>query len=274
MRKISVLNQKGGVGKTTTVANLGACLAELGKTVLMIDVDPQANLSLHFGFELQPGEPSLYTLLRGDHEPPQLIRTISTNWLKLIPASIDLVGLSVEFAGRPDRLFVLRDALTKMTEPFDYVLMDCPPSLGLLTVNAMCAAEEVFIPLQTEFFALQGVSKLLHTVQLVQDNANKHLRITGVIACMYDARTCLAQEILDDMRRHFGLKVFKTVIRKNIRLAEAPGFGLPITQYDTACRGAEDYRALAREVLAMEGAVAEAPALMEEAEAISRLKAG
>jgi chromosome partitioning protein len=138
----------------------------------------------------------------------------------------------------------------------------------------MCAADEVFIPLQTEFFALQGVSKLLHSVQLVQRNANKDLRITGVIACMYDARTCLAQEILDDMRRHFGLKVFKTIIRKNIRLAEAPGFGLPITQYDTACRGAEDYRALAREVLTMEAAVPEAPVLIAEAQAVPRPVAG
>jgi len=274
MRKITVLNQKGGVGKTTTVANLGACLAELGKTVLMMDVDPQANLSLHFGVDAQPGEPSLYTLLRGDHGPAQVIRATRTTGLKLMPASIDLAGLSVELADRPDRLFILREALARMAEPFDYVLMDSPPSLGLLTVNAMCAADEVFIPLQTEFFALQGVSKLLHTVQLVQGNANKSLRITGVIACMYDARTCLAQEILDDMRRHFGLKVFKTIIRKNIRLAEAPGFGLPITQYDTACRGAEDYRALAREVLAMEAAAPEAPVLIEEAPAAARRVAG
>ncbi len=274
MRKITVLNQKGGVGKTTTVANLGACLAELGKTVLMVDVDPQANLSLHFGVDPQPGEPTLYSLLRGDHDAAAIIRATEIGGLKLIPGSIDLAGLSVELAESPGRLFVLREALAMIAEPFDYVLMDSPPSLGLLTVNAMCAADEVFIPLQTEFFALQGVSKLLHTVQLVQSNANPRLAITGVIACMFDARTSLAQEILEDIRGHFGPKVFSTIIRKNIRLAEAPGFGRPITQYDPACRGAEDYRALAREVAAMEAAASEAPVLVAESEAVPRPMAG
>ncbi|MHC5035095.1 MAG: ParA family protein [Planctomycetota bacterium] len=252
MRRIIVLNQKGGVGKTTTVANLGACLTELGRRVLMVDVDPQANLSLHFGVETQRGQPSLYTFLRGDHEARQVIHSTPVDGLKLMPTSIDLAGLSVELSGQPGRLFVLRNALAELPEPFDYVLMDSPPSLGLLTVNAMCAAGEVFIPLQTEFFALQGVGKLLRTVRLVRTNANRGLNITGVIACMHDSRTCLAQEILGEIREHFGSRVFRTIVRKNIRLAEAPGFGLPITRYDPACHGAEDYRALAREVLAME----------------------
>ncbi|KPK65163.1 MAG: hypothetical protein AMK73_03770 [Planctomycetes bacterium SM23_32] len=255
MRRIIVLNQKGGVGKTTTVANLGACLAEQGRSVLMVDVDPQANLSLHFGIELERGEPSIYTLVRAEHEPADVIRVTPVHGLHIVPACIDLAGLSVELAGRPDRLLALRKTLDGIPGAFDYLLMDSAPSLGLLTVNAMCAAGEVFIPLQTEFFALQGVGKLLRTVRLVRRNMNRSLRITGVIACMHDARTCLAQEILNEIRGHFGPRVFETIIRKNIRLAEAPGFGQPITQYDPTCHGAEDYRALAREVLAMEAAL-------------------
>lgn len=274
MRRIAVLNQKGGVGKTTTAANLAACLAELGKSVLMVDVDPQANLSLHFGIEVGQGEPSLYTLLRNEHAFDQVVRPTLVSGLKLVPASVDLAGLSVELPGQPDRLFVLRNALAGVPLDFDYILMDSPPSLGLLTVNAMCAAEEVFIPLQTEFFALQGVSKLLHTVRLVQNGPNRWLRITGVIACMYDARTSLAREILEDIRRHFDAQVFRTVIRKNVRLAEAPGFGLPIIHYDPLCRGAEDYRALAREVLAMEAALPQAPPVLRQPEPVPRQMAG
>ncbi len=263
MRRIIVLNQKGGVGKTTTVANLGACLAELGRRVLVVDADAQANLSLHFGGEPGRGEPSLYTLMRGEHSPAQVVRPTGVAGLSLIPASIDLAGLSTELAGRADRLVVLRKALAALPPLYDYVLMDSPPSLGVLTVNAMTAAREVFIPLQTEFFALQGVGKLLRTVRLVQANLNRELSITGVVACMYDSRTCLAREILEEMRGHFGDKVFRTAVRANIRLAEAPGFGLPITHYDETCHGAEDYRALAREVVAMEQRLLAAPPARE-----------
>jgi len=273
MRRIIVLNQKGGVGKTTTVANLGACLAELGRRVLMVDVDPQANLSIHYGVELQRGDPSLYSFIRGDHEAGEVIRGTPVEGLSLIPASIDLAGLSVELSERPDRLMVLREALARLPDGLDYVLMDSPPSLGLLTVNAMSAAREVFIPLQTEFFALQGVSKLLRTVGLVRNHVNRELYITGVIACMFDSRTCLAQEILDDIRAHFGPRVFRTVVRKNIRLAEAPGFGVPITRYDPQCHGADDYRALAGEVLAMERATAGTSAT-ERLAALPQTKAG
>jgi len=258
MRKIVVLNQKGGVGKTTTVANLGACLAERDRRVLMLDVDPQSNLTIHFGIEPDRQMPSLYGVLRGEHGLEQAIRATGLAGLSIVPASIDLAGLSVELADRPGRLMLLRQALQALPDGFDYVLMDSPPSLGLLTVNAMCAAEEVFIPLQTEFFALQGVSKLLRSVRLVRKGLNRELRISGVIASMYDGRTCLAQEILDNMRKHFGSRVFKTVIRKNVRLAEAPGFGLAIVQYDATCHGAQDYRALAEEVIAMERPAREA----------------
>ena len=254
MRKIIVLNQKGGVGKTTTVANLGAALAEQGRAVLMVDADPQANLSLHFGIEVPEGDASLYTLMRGEHTFSDVLRPTCVKGLGIIPSNIDLAGLSVELTEKGSRLFVLRDVVTALPPIFDYVLIDSPPSLGLLTVNAMCAATEVFIPLQTEFFALQGLGKLMNTVQRVQ-RVNRELEITGVIACMYDSRTRLAQEILDEIRGHFGPKVFRTIVRQNVRLAEAPGFGVPIMQYDAACNGTQDYRALALEVAAMEAAI-------------------
>jgi len=262
MRTIIVVNQKGGVGKTTTVANLGACLAELGRKVLLVDADPQANLSVHFGFEVGRDEPSLYTLLGGEHGLRDVVCPAGLKGLGIIPSNIDLAGLGVELGDDPGRVRVMRDALAKLPSGFDYVLIDSPPSLGLLTVSGLCAAREVFIPLQTEFFALQGVSKLLDTVGRVSGGLNRALAITGVIVSMYDARTRLANEIHDDIRAHFGEKVFSTVIRRNIRLAESPGFGLPIIRYDDRCYGAQDYRALAREVVAMEAAPtagAEAP---------------
>ncbi|MCD6416696.1 MAG: ParA family protein [Planctomycetes bacterium] len=254
MRCIIICNQKGGVGKTTTVANLGACLAERGREVLVVDADPQANLSLHFGVDLARGEPSLYTVMRGEDDPSDVVRQSAVEGLRILPTGVDLAGLGVELSGERGRLFALRGALEKLQQRHDYVLIDAPPSLGLLTLNAMCAAREVFIPMQTQFFALQGLGKLLRTVRKVRSAVNKRLRITGVLACMHDSRTCLAQETLDEIKKHFGRRVFKSVIRKNVRLAEAPGFGLPITEYDPECHGAQDYRALTREVIAMESA--------------------
>ena len=256
MRKIIVLNQKGGVGKTTTVADLGACLAEAGRRVLLLDADPQGHLGIHYGLDVGRGEPSLYTLMRGEDGLADVVRATRMDNLSIIPSNIDLAGLPVELSGRPDRLFVLRKALAELPPRYDYLLMDSPPSLGLLTVNAICAAAEIFIPLQTEFFALQGLSKLLRTILRVQKTVNKGLKLSGVIPVMHDARTRLAQETLADIRAHFGRRVFDTVIRKNVRLAEAPGFGVPITLYDEDCHGAQDYRALAREVIAMEALLA------------------
>jgi chromosome partitioning protein len=252
MRRIIVLNQKGGVGKTTTVANLGACLAESGRKVLLVDVDPQAHLSVHFGLEVGRGEPSLYTLLRGEHRLDAVTRETKVEGVHVVPANIDLSGLPVELSDTPGRLFLLRKALTVMPGGFDYLIMDSPPSLGLLTVNALCAAGEVLIPLQCEFFALQGLTKLLQTVRRVRRTVNRQLAITGVLAVMHDSRTRLAQEIFRDIEEHFGSLVFRTVVHKNIRLAEAPGFGMPIISYDPECRGAQDYRALAQEVIAKE----------------------
>ena len=257
MRKIAVLNQKGGVGKTTTVVNLGACLAELGRRVLLVDMDPQANLTLHFALDLARGEPSVYTLLRGEHALPEVLKGTPLEGLKLVPSTIDLAGLEVELSAQSQgRELCLARALEAAEGQFDHILVDCPPSLGLLTVNGMCAVREVFIPLQTEFFALQGLGRLLQTVQLVRASLNPSLEITGIIACMFDVRTALAAEVLQEIKLHFGELVFGTVIRKNIRLAEAPSFGMPITLYDRKCYGTEDYRSLAREVLTRAGELA------------------
>jgi chromosome partitioning protein len=260
MRKIAVANQKGGVGKTTTVANLGAALVELGKSVLLVDTDPQANLSLHLAVQVERGEPSVYTLMRREDTLEEVIRPTPVEGMMVIPACIDLAGMEVELCTQDlGREMCLRRALEGIDDRFNFMLVDCPPSLGLLTLNAMCAVNEIFIPLQTEFFALQGLGQLLKTVELVRGSLNPRLQITGIIPSMFDVRTSLAIEVLEEIKRHFGNKVFQTVVRKNVRLAEAPSFGLPITLYDKMCYGTEDYRSLAREVLAMAGENAQVP---------------
>jgi len=254
MRKIAIFNQKGGVGKTTTAVNLGACIAELGKRALLIDMDPQANLSMHFAITVPRGEPSVYTLIRGRHAVRDVVRETRLDALKVIPANIDLAGLEVELAGehRGRERFLSR-ALEELDGEFDYVFVDSPPSLSQLTLNILCAMGEVFIPLQTEFFALQGLGRLMSTVRLVRSRLNPSLKVTGIVACMFDVRTSLAVEVLQEIKHHFAGEAFDTVVRKNVRLAEAPGYGVPITEYDPRCYGAEDYRSLAREVLAMAG---------------------
>jgi len=256
MRRIVFANQKGGVGKTTTTVNLGACLARAGKKVVMVDLDPQANLSIHCGIDVERGGASAYTLLMGQSRLSEVIRPGPVKGLFVLPSNIDLAGLEVELgtAGQ-GRCHRLRDALGALLRGnVDYLIMDCPPSLGLLTLNGMCVANEVFIPLQPEFFALRGLGKLLQTCRHVRSSLNPGLAVTGIITCMFDARTSLATEVLQKVKAHFGSKVFETVVRKNVRLAEAPGFGKPIVLYDPECNGSRDYESLAREVLAMETA--------------------
>ncbi len=268
MRSIAMMNQKGGVGKTTSSVNIAAALARSGKRVLLVDMDPQAHASLHFGIE--PGEDfsSVYDVLTGDESIAEVARPVAEN-LTLIPSHLDLAAAEVELAGVVGREFILRDQLEAMMksesgEPFDFLLIDCPPSLGVLTLNALVAVEEIIIPLQPHYLALHGLSKLLQTIRLVSRRLNNRLRLSGIILCLYESSTTLAKEITEDVEAFFAtererdgnspwanVKIFQTKIRRNIRLAEAPSFGKPIFDYDPKSNGAEDYSALTKEILAM-----------------------
>ena len=261
MRSIAILNQKGGVGKTTTAVNLSAALAETGARVCLIDLDPQAHATLHFGIEPQIEFQSVYDVLVNDLDLKEVRQQVADN-LWLIPAHIDLAAAEPELLGVVGRDMILRDKLTQDDMKFDYMIMDCPPSLGVLTLNALTAVGEVFLPLQPHFLALHGLSKLLRTIELVQKRLNSTLRLSGIVLCMFEANTRLASEVESDVSAFFeqtqsrgvspwsGVKIFETKIRRNIRLAEAPSFGKPIFQYDNTSNGADDYRKLAREVIA------------------------
>ena len=259
MRSIAVMNQKGGVGKTTTSVNLAAALAEAGKTVCLIDLDPQAHATLHFGIEPQVEFESVYDVLV-ENIPLAKVRQQVDERLWLVPAHLDLTGAEVELAGVIGREQILKDKLVEDAAVYDYLFIDCPPSLGVLTLNALTAVDEVFIPLEPHFLALHGLSKLLKTIELVSKRLNARLRLGGVILCKYDSGTRLAGEVASDVEAFFRqstgeetpwsrAKMFQTRIRRNVRLAEAPSFGKPIFQYDPHSNGAEDYRLLAREVL-------------------------
>ncbi len=252
MRSIALTNQKGGVGKTTSVANLGACLALLERKVLMIDVDPQANLSIHYGVDIYGDRKSLYDLMIGEAKVEEILCRTNFENLDLIPSNINLAGAEIEMVGVVGRETILKEALDHIMERYDYVLVDCPPSLGLLTLNALTTVREVVIPVQTEFFALQGMSKLIDTIRLVRRRLNPDLQVTGIVACMYDGRTRLAQEVRANIEQYFPDKLYKSMIRKNIKLAESPSHGKPISSYDRNSLGCKDYMALAREVIAQE----------------------
>lgn len=261
MRSIAVMNQKGGVGKTTTAVNLSAALSKAGKRVFVIDLDPQAHASLHLGVVVRDGEASMYDVLTGDGQFRDVRKQVGEN-LFLAPAHLDLAAAEMELAGEVGREVILRDKLAGEEEPFDYIVIDCPPSLGVLTINALTMVREVFLPLQPHFLALHGLSKLLRTIEMVSQRLNPQLRLSGVLLCMYDANTRLANEVSDDVNAYFDkerrpgciwseAKAFSTRIRRNIRLAEAPSFGQSILTYAPTSNGAEDYRHLAEEVLAM-----------------------
>lgn len=261
MRRIAVINQKGGVGKTTTTANLGAALAEQGRRVVLVDMDAQANLSLSLGVEADSGSPTSYTVLAGEMDFTRALRATAIPNLSLVPSNIDLSGAELELASQIGREFLLRDALKAWEDahrkqhgraPADYVLFDCPPSLGLLAINALAASGEVLITLQTEFLALQGMSKLVEVVQLLRKRLNPELVITGILPCLYESRVRLAREVLGEIKQYFPGQVFPVPIRSNVKLAEAPSFGQTIFQYAPDSIGAVDYRCAAREMLRME----------------------
>jgi chromosome partitioning protein len=243
---LAIANQKGGVGKTTTAINLGAGLGALERRVLLVDCDPQGNATRGVGANATT--PHLYQALTGA-EPATAIRPSGFPNLDLIPAQRDLVGVEVEFVGQEGWEGRLKSVLAKVADQYDIILLDCPPSLGHITVSALTAANGVLVPLQCEYFALEGISELVSTVQRVQKGLNTKLEIAGILLTMYDDRTNLCRDVADEIRRHFGAKVFETVVPRNIRLAEAPSHGLPIFQYDIKSRGADAYLALAREVL-------------------------
>ena len=258
MRSIAIMNQKGGVGKTTTAVNLSAALADTGAKVCLIDLDPQAHATLHFGIEPQVEFDSVYDVLVEDKKLTDVRKQVGEN-LWLIPSHLDLASAEMELAGIVGREVILRDKLAEDNMEFDYIFMDCPPSLGVLTINALTAVDEVFIPLQPHFLALHGLSKLLRTIELVAKRLNGRLELSGVILCMFEGQTRLASEVAQDVDAFFkqeyeqrtpwsNAKMFQTKIRRNIRLAEAPSFGKPIFQYDSHSNGAEDYRLLAEEV--------------------------
>ncbi len=263
MRIICVMNQKGGVGKTTSSVNLAAGLANHGRKVCLIDLDPQGHSSLHFGVEAYDGTPSVYQVFSGTHTLAQVRQVVGKN-LWLVPANLDLAATELELVDSPDREVVLRQAVKTMTaeQPLDYIVMDCPPSLGVLTINALTVANEVFIPLQPHFFALQGLSKLFETTALVSRRLNRDLKVTGILLCLYETGTRLAADIADDLNTFLtrsdpgcpwaNATIFKTRIRRNIKLAEAPSFGQSIFSYAANCPGAQDYANLVDEVLAQE----------------------
>lgn len=250
-RKIAVVNQKGGVGKTTTTVNLSTALALLGQRVLVIDLDPQGNTTSGFGIDKQSLERDIYDLLLGEVMIADLLLDTGVRGLSLVPATVNLAGVEIELVELSNRETRLKQALAGIEDRFDYVLIDCPPSLGLLTINALTTANEVLIPVQAEYYALEGLSQLTNVVAKVRDALNPTLQITGLLVTMFDGRTKLASEVLDEVNNHFPTQVFQTQIPRNIRLSEAPSFGQPAVLYDVRSRGAQAYLALAREVEGM-----------------------
>jgi chromosome partitioning protein len=253
MRRIAVINQKGGVGKTTTTVNLGAALARLGQRVLVCDLDPQCNLTVHLDVDPSDGRPSVYELLHGKATLADVVHPTRQAGLEMVAASVDLAGIELELVNTVGRETILRDALEATTAAdrrrWDFVLMDCPPSLGLLALNALVACDEVFVPLQAEFFALQGLGKLLEVVDLVHRRLNPGLRVSGMVSCRHDGSTKLGRQVMEDIEKHFGNVLLQSVIRRNVKLAEAPSHGKTIFEYDPESRGAEDYLALVRELV-------------------------
>lgn len=248
-RVLAVVNQKGGVGKSTTAVNLSACLGQLGSKVLLVDLDPQGNATSGFGLNKNQRDLCVYNALLGDASIEQMIEPVEIEHVLVVPATIQLAGAEIELVSAMSRETKLRAILKTVRKDFDFIIIDCPPSLGLLTLNALTAADGLLIPIQCEFYALEGLSKLLDSVRLVKTHLNPDLEVFGVVMTMYDSRTRLAQQVVEEVRDFFGEKVFSTLIPRTVRLSEAPSFGQPVSLYDPSGKGAEAYMNLAKEVI-------------------------
>jgi len=250
---IALANQKGGVGKTTTAINLAASLAVLEQKVLLIDADPQANATSGTGFDLRNVKPSIYECLIDQVNPREIILKSEIDGLDLIPSHIDLVGAEIEMLNIPNREKVMKSVIEKVKDDYDFLLIDCSPSLGLITVNALTAADSVIIPVQCEYFALEGLGKLLNTIKIIQTRLNPDLQIEGFLLTMYDSRLRLSNQVVDEVKKHFQQMVFDTIIQRNIKLSEAPSYGKPVILYDAASSGSANHLNLARELLEKNG---------------------
>lgn len=248
-RIIAIANQKGGVGKTTTAINLSACLAEKGMKVLAVDMDPQGNMTSGLGIDKNEVEKTVYDLIIGEASVDEVICKEALDKLDVIPTGIDLSAAEIELIGVDDKEYIIRNEIHKVRDQYDFIIIDCPPSLNTLTINAMTTADSIIVPIQCEYYALEGLSQLIHTIELVKERLNSSLEIEGVVFTMYDARTNLSLQVVENVKDNLNQNIYKTIIPRNIRLAEAPSYGLPINIYDTRSSGAESYRLLAEEVI-------------------------